>query len=264
VIDGHHVGDVVVRAAIGEEDGARLRALAEWIGIGAEISALGSHRLVIAAHAARVAAAGGRGVSAEEEARIADWFRGIVQAAIRRGGVRAARAIWSVLASDDQRDSRGEWKARCPALEAIGGPALGDSTEDVGQIAEWLAALPDAAASYVHHAVAGASAEDVAELRELVEAGDDTLDALYAPELIALAEHDPHEAMYDAMSTLARRRLDNDEISGAIESWAAGSRHAAQEHAWEPPVRIGVCAWLARVALQPERSAVGEVVARRV
>lgn len=100
--------------------------------------------------------------------------------------------------------------------------------------------------------MASASAEDVAELRELVRADDDTLDACYAPELIALAEHDPHEAMYAAMATLTRRRLDNDQISGALESWAFGSQIAVQEHAWEPPVRIGVCAWLARVALRSE------------
>ena len=234
----------------------RMGALAEWARLGAEIAALGPHRLEIAAHAVRVAAAGGRGIAAEEESRIADWFRDLVQAAIQRGGARAARAIWSVLTSDSQRDPRGAWMARCPALEAIGCPAIldeGIEPADGGQIAEWLAKLPDAAASYVHHAVAGASADDVAELRELVQAGDDTLDAIYAPEPFALADHDPHEAMYEAMSTLTRRRIDNDQISGALEIWAFGSQTAVQEHAWEPPVRIGVCAWLARVALRSER-----------
>jgi hypothetical protein len=107
--------------------------------------------------------------------------------------------------------------------------------------------------SYVHHAIAGgASAEDVAELRELIEADDDALDALYAPEPITLADHDPHEAMYEAMSTLTRRRPSNDEVSSALESWAFGSQQGVQEHAWEPPVRLGVCAWLARVALEPK------------
>ena len=257
-IDGRHLGEVVVRPVTGEEDRAavieQLSSFVEWYKLGAEISLLGRCRLQIAAHAARVAAAGGRGVSVDEAERIADWFRGIVQTAIQRGGVRAARAIWFILAFDSQRDLCGTWKPRCPALEAIGCPTVLDEgiepSEDGGQIAEWLAAFPDAAASYVHHAVAGASDEDVMELRELVQADDDTLDALYAPEPIALADHDPHEAMYEAMSTLTRRRIDNDQISGALESWAFGSQTAVQEHAWEPPVRLGVCAWLARVALR--------------
>lgn len=52
------------------------------------------------------------------------------------------------------------------------------------------------------------------------------------------------------MSTLTRRRLDSDQSSGALESWAFGSQTAVQEHAWEPPGRLGVCAWLTRVALR--------------
>ena len=253
---------MVVRCGTDEEERAaveQLSALAEWAELGAEISALGRHRLAIAAHAARVAAAGGCGVGGEEEERIAEWFRGIVETAIERGGVRAARAIWFVLASDNQRDPSGAWTARCPALEAIGWPPIpvegsGLPEDDDWQMARWLAELPDAAVGYVHHAIAGASAEDVAELRELIETDDDALDAFYAPELVALADHDPHEAMYEAMATLTRRRLGNDEVSGALESWAFGSRQGVQEHAWEPPVRLGVCAWLARVALQAEGS----------
>jgi hypothetical protein len=115
--------------------------------------------------------------------------------------------------------------------------------------------FPDAAVSYVHHAVAGASAEDVTELRELLNADDAALDALYAPEPFALSDEDPHEAMYEAMSVLTRRRLDNAQVSSALEIWAFGSQSAVQEYAWAPLVRIGVCAWLARVALREEVAA---------
>jgi hypothetical protein len=89
-------------------------------------------------------------------------------------------------------------------------------------------------------------------LRALVRADVDTIDARYAPVAIALAHQDPHEAMCEAMATLTSRRLDSDLISGALESWAFSSQLAVQEHAWEPPVRIGVCAWLARVAMRSE------------
>lgn len=108
---------------------------------------------------------------------------------------------------------------------------------------------------YVHHAVAGATDEDMTELRELIHADDDALDALDAPEPLAPVDNDPHDGMYEAMSALTRRRLSNAQVSRALASWAFGSQNAVQEHAWEPPVRLGVCAWLARVALGREEQA---------
>lgn len=265
-IDGHVIGELHVQPGTEEEVTARaittFAGLRNWSQAGVEIVDLGEHRLEIAAHAARVAATGGREVFAEEEARIESWFRGVVETAIQRGGVRAARAIWFVLASDSQRDPRGTWTARCPALDMIGVRLLpAENVEQVQQemseqeVADFLAALPDAAVSYVRYAVASATAEDITELRELIHADDDALDAIYAPEPFAPAEHDPQEAIYVAMSALTRRRFNNDQISGAVESWAVGSQIAVQEHAWEPPVRIGVCAWLARVALRREEQA---------
>jgi hypothetical protein len=116
----------------------------------------------------------------------------------------------------------------CPPILVEGS----ELPEDGGPIDEWLAALPDAAASYVHHAIAGASADDVAELRELIQADDDALDALYAPEPVALADHDPAEAMYEVMSTLtpaAQQRRGQ----RRPRELAFGSQHAVQEHAWE-------------------------------
>jgi hypothetical protein len=266
-IDGRLIGEVRVQPGTEEEVTTRavatLADLSQWSQLGVEIADLGEHRLKIAARAARVAAAGGLGVSAEEEAGIADWFRGIVQTAIERGGVRAARAIWFVLVSDNQRDPRGGWTPRCSALETIDVPptriegieGIEPTEVDEQEIATWLAEFPDVAASYIHHAVACATTEDVTELRRLIHTDDDALDAIYAPEPLALAEHDPHEAMYEAMSVLTRRRLDNAQASGALENWAFGSQNAVQEHAWEPPVRVGICAWLARVALRHEEQA---------
>lgn len=263
-IDGRFIGELRVQPGSEEEVTTRaIAALADlraWSQLGAEIADLGEHRLEVAAMAARAAATGGRGVSAAEEARFVDWFRGIIQTAIQRGGVDAARAIWFVLMADNRRDPIGIWAPRCSTLNQLGVPPTfieGIELEETGdqQIAAWLAAFPDIAVRYVHHVVAGGTAEDITELRELVQADDAALDALYAPEPFALADQDPHEALYEAMSMLTRRRFDNAQVSRAVENWAFGSQGAVQEYAWEPPVRLGVCAWLARVALRSEEQA---------
>ncbi|HWO22265.1 MAG TPA: hypothetical protein VNO30_26080 [Kofleriaceae bacterium] len=55
-IGGRHVGDVVIRPGTDGEDPTaveQLSAFIEWAELDAEISALGRHRLAIAAHAAR-------------------------------------------------------------------------------------------------------------------------------------------------------------------------------------------------------------------
>jgi hypothetical protein len=150
-IDGCLIGELHVQPGTEEVVTTRaiatLAALRGWSQLGAELADLGEHRLEIAAHAARVAAAGGRGLSAAEEERIVDWFRSIVLTAIHRGGARAARAIWFVLVSDNQRDPHGAWMARCPVLEAIGIPPTlieGFESSSSGQqeLAEWLSDFP--------------------------------------------------------------------------------------------------------------------------
>jgi hypothetical protein len=88
--EGRHLGDLHVPP--GTEQDLLARALSqlamspEWAKLGADLAALGPHRLAIAARTATAAACGGRGVSAEEEERIAQWFGDIVDEAIRRGG----------------------------------------------------------------------------------------------------------------------------------------------------------------------------------
>lgn len=68
-----------------------------------EVAALEPHRLAITARAATVVAGGGRSVSVEDEDRLAQWFGGIVDEAIRGCGLPAA-AIWLVLAGDSHAD----------------------------------------------------------------------------------------------------------------------------------------------------------------
>jgi hypothetical protein len=112
-IDGRLIGEVHVQPGTEEEVTTRAIAtlvdLRGWSQLGAEIADLGEHRLKIAAHAARVAAAGGRGVSAEEEARIADWFRGIVQNAVQGVRVGAARPDRRLRVDGLHRSMRHIW-----------------------------------------------------------------------------------------------------------------------------------------------------------
>src|SRR5262249_8875019 len=104
-LDGDHIGGLHVRPGVDEKLVARvieqLAAPAEWAKLGVALAARGPHRLAIATRAAVAVAGGGRGVSLEEEDRIAQWFAGIVDEAIRRGGLFAAAAIWVILVCDD-------------------------------------------------------------------------------------------------------------------------------------------------------------------
>ena len=225
--------------------------LREWAGLGAELAALGPHRLAIAAHAARAAAAGGAAVGAGEEEQIAAWLAGIVDEAIRRGGGsgddrdETAAAIWHVLAGDWHRDPEREHAARCPAVAAAPRPGAPG----------FLVALRAAARGYVYTAVAGASADDIAELRELRAASDDDLES-YRPWGLVDTDDPPAAALLElALASLTLRRPTCAEICSGFGGWARGSAQAALEHTLSPVDRIGAIAWLARVALGPSEGA---------
>lgn len=235
-------------------------ALAEWSRLGAELSALGSHRLAVAARAAVAAASGGLGVSAEEAADLAQWFAGVVDEALLRGGLAAGVAIWLVLAGDSQDGPFDARVPRCPAVAAVllpldiaGRPAaLLDPARQAPApaVAAFLAGLRAAAAGYVHTALACASPADVLELREIARVEDDALED-YRPWGVDLAEDDPaSEALERARAMLTCRRLSPDEVCGGLADWARGLAGTVTEHALPPVFRIGAVAWFARVALQ--------------
>jgi hypothetical protein len=162
-ISGQHIGDLHARPGTDPELLARaMRQLAgspAWAQLGADLAALGPQRLSIAARAAR-AAAGGRGVNAEEAERIAQWFDGIIDEAIRRGGLPAAVAI--------------AWLARV-AFRATGEAASVTSPGANDTASECARPEADAARSHdpashacalVHHAIAlEAAGWHVTELR---------------------------------------------------------------------------------------------------
>src|SRR5688572_28480545 len=58
----------------------------EWSALGIELARRGFHFVALGLHVARAVACGGVGVSPEEEARLIEWFGGIVDLAIRRAG----------------------------------------------------------------------------------------------------------------------------------------------------------------------------------
>jgi len=213
------------------------------------------------------AAGGGAGVSTEQESQIARWFVGSVDEAIARGGPRAAAAIWFVLARDrhadpDPAEAWSGWSARCPAVAEVpappiafaflpGDPAeLDELTPDPDEVAPFLAKLRTAAAGYVHTAIAGASADHLDALDQILRADDEELDAYHPwgdgcgswwPSLMSLES---------SRSLLTRRRLSNAEACHGVANWADGFASMVAEHAIPPVFRIGVVAWLARVALR--------------
>ena len=229
------------------EPAATTPELHEWARLGAELAALGPHRLAIAAHAARAAAAGGAALAVGEEEQIAAWLTGIVDEAIRRGRGsgddhdETAAAIWHVLAGDWHRDPEREHAARCPAVAAVPQPGAPG----------FLVALRAAARGYVYTAVAGASADDIAELREILAASDDDLEA-YRPWGLVDTEDPPAAALLEpALASLTLRRPTYTEICSGFGGWARGFAQAALEHTLSPVDRVGAIAWLARVALGP-------------
>jgi hypothetical protein len=275
--DGHHLGDLhvspgtspaLVSRALGQ-----LAVPAEWSQLGADLAALGPHRLAIAARAATAAAGGGRGANAEEADHIAQWFCGLVDEAIHRGGLPAAVAIWVVLAGDSQADPVSGRSARCPSVAEVPLPPTGFSfepgepsspgesaqpgqpTPDPDEVAAFLAGLRAAAPGYVHTAIACASDSDLRELREIVLADDHALEEL-RPWGIDLAADVPASAsLEDARSMLTYRRLSSIEACSGFADWAHGFAGMVAEHALPPALRIGAVAWLARVALGPADAA---------
>ena len=262
--DGCHVGDLHVRPGTNLEvlfqAIEQLDARMEWSKLGTSLAALGPHRLAIAGRAAAAAASGGRGMNTEEEDHIAQWFAGIVDEAIHRGGLPAAAAIWLVLAGDDHADPVAARPARCPAVAEVPNPP-GDFADEPDERSEmtpapvevtaFFAKLRAAAAGYVHTAVACASEADIVELREIVHAADDALED-YRPWGIDFAEEAPTESLESARSMLTCRHLSNTEACSGVADWAHGFAGMVAEHAIPPVFRIGASAWLARVALRDE------------
>jgi hypothetical protein len=275
--DGHHLGDLNVSPGTAPTLLARaleqLALPAAWSQLGADLDALGPHRLAIAARAATAAAGGGRDVSAEEADHIAQWFGGIIDEAIHRGGLPAAVAIWVVLAGDHHADPVSGRSARCPSVAEVPRPPTGFSfdpgepdgpgesarpgrpTPDPDEVAAFLAKLRAAAPGYVHTAIACASDSDLRELREIVLADDRALED-FRPWGIDLAAEVPASAsLEDARSMLTYRQLSSTEACSGFADWAHGLAGMVTEHALPPALRLGAIAWLARVALRPAEAA---------
>lgn len=271
-LDGYHLGELHVPVGTDPELLARaLRQLAlssEWAQLGAKLAALGPHRLAIAARAATAAATGGRGITAEDEAHIAQWFGDIVDEAIGAGGLSAAVAIWMLLAGDRHADPAGGWVARCPAIAEVPLPpqefafesgeldGLGAALLDPDEVTEFLTKLRAAAPGYVHTAVAGASADDLRDLREITVADARALEE-FRPWGVDIGADSPAEALEDARSMLIYRQPSSAEVCSGFADWAYGFAGMVTEHALSPVLRIGAITWLARVVLWAESAEAG-------
>jgi hypothetical protein len=260
--EGHQLGEL--RVAAGMDQGLLDRALRqlalapEWAQLGAELAALGPHRLPIAARVAAVAAGGGRGVTAEEEERFARWFGGVVDEAVRRGGLPAAVAIWTVLAGDSHVDGAGVRAARCPAVAEVPTPPRGFVFEpeepgaellDPDEVAAFLAGLRAAAPGYIYTAIACAAEDDLRDLREIAAADARALEEFRPWGVDLGAGAGAAEALEDARAMLTYRRLSSAEACSGVADWAHGFAGVVIEHALPPVLRVGAIAWLARVAL---------------
>ena len=267
-IDGQPLGELLVPADTDQMLISRvLRQLAlpaEWAQLGARLAALEPHRLPIAARAATAATGGGRSVTAEDEARIAQWFGGIVDEAIRRGGLPAAVAIWTILVGDSHIDPLGGRTARCPAMAEVPPPppafafepgepdGPGEVALDPAEVGAFLAKLCAAAPRYVHTAVACASEADLHDLREITTADVRALEEFRPWGVDLGADGLATEALEDARSMLTYRHLSNTEACSGFADWAHGFAGMVAEHALSPVLRIGAITWLARVALRAE------------
>lgn len=150
-----------------------------------------------------------------------------------------------MLSGDWHRAPERVCPARCPAVDEV--PAPGERG--------FLASLRAAAAGYVHTAVAGAAAEEIAELCALVVASDEELET-YRPWGLVDAEDAPAAALLEAaLASLTLRRPTNAEICSGFGGWAQGFAQVAIEHTLSPVDRIGAIAWLARAALRGEERA---------
>jgi hypothetical protein len=231
---------------------------AEWSAFGAGL-AKRPHRLALALRVARAATTGGGQLTAHEEDAICSWCVGVVDLAIERtGGPQpgrlggddnaAASTIWHVLVADAHADPRVTRPARCPAVAAC--PAPGER--------DFLAGLRAAAEGYVRTAIVGASPAEVDALCSLLVASDATLET-YRPfnGPFGSDEHNTHaaEVLEPALASLVKRRISNAEICSGVAGYASGWAQIASEHAIPPVARIGLIAWLAKVALAPAPTA---------
>ena len=218
--------------------------LTEWTALGASLLALtnGAHRVALAMRTARAAASGGIEVGADEARAMEQWLADTIDLAIARGGENAASAIWYVLAGDWHQDPSAIRPARCPAVAMIeAGPG------DRG----FVAALRTHAPMYIRTVMSGASKRDVALLREIAGADEQTLDELrpFGTRATLTEDRAPWEDLEDARATLTARYPSSDDVCSGVGAWASGMASATYEHALTPVLRIGAIAWLAHVAL---------------
>jgi len=194
----------------------------------------------------------------DEEDAIAAWFvEECIDVAIARDGARAAASIWYVLSGDWHRDPHQARPPRCPSVAALPAPPIGYSRPGPhpGE-REFIGGLRTAAAGYVRTAIAGASAAEIDELRDLMGEDDPGYLDGYRPWGQILTEDVPAAEMLDrARHTLTQRHLSNDQARRGVESWSVGFAELAREHMLPPVARIGAIAWFARVALREERAA---------
>ena len=115
----------------------------------------------------------------------------------------------------------------------------------------FVAALRTHALMYIRTVMSGAGERDVALLREIVGADEQTLDEFRPFGTCANLTEDraPWEELEDACVTLTARYPSSDDVCSGVCAWASGMASAAYEHALTPVLRIGAIAWLTRVAL---------------
>lgn len=187
-----------------------------WSKLDAKLAALGPHRLMIAAHAARAAASGGTCLPSREEEQIAAWFTSIVEEANRSGGSsmddsdQTGAAIWHVLNGDWHRDSERVCSVRCFVVAEV--PCRGTPG--------FLASLRAAAAHYVHTIVAGTSADDISELRSLLTTIDDGLEAYPLCGLVDAEDAPASEFLEPALANMTLRSPTSAEVCGGFSGWA--------------------------------------------
>jgi hypothetical protein len=195
-----------------------------------------------------------------EEEQIALWFTGIIDEALRRGGGsrddsdETAAAIWRVLVGDWHQDPERVCLPRCPVVAQVPHPGTPG----------FLALLRAAAAGYVHTTVAGASADDIAELRWLLTANDDDLEAYRPWGPVETEDAPPSNLLEPALASLTLRRPTNVETCRGLGGWAQGFAQLAIEHTIPPVDRIGAIAWLARVALRDEGACSVSACSRKI
>src|SRR5262249_20176143 len=99
--------------------------------------------------------------------------------------------------------------------------------------------------------LSGASKRDVALLREIIGADEQTLDELrpFGARTNLTEDRAPWEDLEEARATLLARYPSSADVCSCVCSWAHCMPSAAYEHALTRVLRIGAIAWLAHVAL---------------